>query len=116
MRFRARAAGLSGRPLERFQPALGQGPDLLHARVESDLLILRRVPKGPDRVVALERGIDGFSDHRAQQNDALVRRAEMFLGPVINQALALLRHAILVARSDAPPAVVDALVHSRLIV
>src|SRR5918993_2790370 len=40
----------------------------------------------------------------------------MLFGPVIDGSLALLRHPILIARSDAPPAVIDPVVNARLVV
>ena len=41
-------------------------PDLLHARIEADVLILGRISQDPYRVFAVNGSIDGFFDHRAQ--------------------------------------------------
>jgi hypothetical protein len=45
---------------------LSQGPDLLHARIETDVLIFGRISQDPYRVFAVNRSIDRFFDHRAQ--------------------------------------------------
>jgi hypothetical protein len=45
---------------------LSERPDLLHARIEADVLILGRISQDPYRVFAVNRSIDGFFDHRAQ--------------------------------------------------
>lgn len=51
----------------RFEPSAStQRPDLLHARIEADVLILGRISQDPYRVFAVNRSIDGFFDHRAQ--------------------------------------------------
>jgi hypothetical protein len=42
-----------------------QRPDLLHARIEADVLILGRISQDPYRVFADSRSIDGFFDHRS---------------------------------------------------
>ena len=56
--------------LKHFAPLnrsiLSERPDLLHARIEADVLILGRISQDPYRVFAVNRSIDGFFDHRAQ--------------------------------------------------
>ena len=56
--------------LEHFAPfepsASTQRPNLLHARIETDVLILGRISQDPYRVFTVNRSIDGFFDHRAQ--------------------------------------------------
>ena len=51
----------------RFEPSAStERPDLLHARIEADVLIRGRISQDPYRVFAVSRSIDGFFDHRAQ--------------------------------------------------
>lgn len=88
----------------------------LHACVEGNVFILGLIPDYPDRIFALLDRLDGFSDHVAQHDDALIGRAKMLFRPIVNGALTFLGNTILIMRRDSPPAVFHALVHPRLII
>src|SRR5262249_28128814 len=60
--------------------------------------------------------VDGFFDHVAQHDNALVRRPKMFFGPVIDGPLTLLGYAILIMGGDTPPAVFDTCIDAGLVV
>src|SRR4030095_14469086 len=105
-----------GTPPVTLWPYLSQCSDLLHAGIEANIFILIRVSDNPDGVIAPANSVDGFFDHVAQHNDALIRSSQMFLRSVIDGPLTLLRYAYLILGRNTPPAVFDACIDARLIV
>src|SRR5262249_13587139 len=89
---------------------------LLHAGIGSYVFVLAHVSDNPDGIFALPNGVDGFFDHVAQHDNALVRRPKMFFGSVIDGSLTLLCYAILIMGGDTPPAVFDPCIDTGLVV
>src|SRR6185295_9372286 len=93
-----------------------EGGDFGHTRVKSYFVVFLGTTQNPERIPSLPHGVDGFFDGLAQQDNAFIGGAQMFIPPVVNLTLRFLGNAVLIMRCDAPPAVVNASVNSRFIV
>src|ERR1044071_7908691 len=85
-----------GKPKVQNSKTLAQRADFLHAGVESDLPIFVSIADDPYRIPTLLHGFNGFFDHIAQHDNALIGCAEVFLIPAIDRPLTFLRDAILI--------------------
>jgi hypothetical protein len=84
------------KPVQAVENNALERADLGHAGVESDFFVLFGLAQDPEGIFALADGVNRILDHVAEQDDALVGGAEMFLTSVVDIALAFLGDAVLV--------------------
>src|SRR6266496_2844119 len=83
-------------PFRQSKTIVLEWADLGHASVEDDFFVLFGLAQDPEGIFALANGVNRILDHVAEQDNALVGGAEMFLTSIVDIALAFLGDAVLV--------------------